>query len=133
MEKRRPAFSGYRPQFYYEDEDWDAEHTYLGVEQVNPGDTVTARLTFTRPDLHLGRIHVGTEFLIREGVRTRSATEKSLRYSTWSRTLQENATLKRSGTHDMSVFTQHAAAAERDAAWWCWPWEHGNLTDSSDP
>jgi hypothetical protein len=25
--KTRPAFSGYRPQFYYEGEDWDAEHT----------------------------------------------------------------------------------------------------------
>ena len=68
--KTRPVFSGYRPQFYYDGEDWDAEQVYPGVEQVNPGDTVTARLTFTRPHLHLGRIHVGTEFLIREGSRT---------------------------------------------------------------
>ena len=65
-----PVFSGYRPQFYYEKQDWDAEHTYFGVEQVKPGDTVTARLTFTRPHMHLGRICVGTEFLLREGSKT---------------------------------------------------------------
>jgi translation elongation factor EF-Tu-like GTPase len=68
--KSRPVFSGYRGQFYYEGEDWDAQHTYAGTEPVNPGDTVTARLTFTRPHLHFGRIRVGTEFLIREGART---------------------------------------------------------------
>jgi translation elongation factor EF-Tu-like GTPase len=65
--RRTPVMSGYRPQFYYDGEDWDAAHTYPGVEKVNPGDTVTARLTFTRPDVQLGRIHVGTEFAIREG------------------------------------------------------------------
>ena len=26
--KTRPVYSGYRPQFYYDGEDWDAEHTY---------------------------------------------------------------------------------------------------------
>lgn len=65
-----PVSSGYRPQFYYDGEDWDAEHAYPGIDRVNPGDTVTALLTFTRPHLHLGRIHVGMEFLIREGSRT---------------------------------------------------------------
>lgn len=68
--KTRPVFSGYRPQFHYENQDWDAEHTYPDIEQVNPGDSVTARLTFTRPHLHLGRIRVGMEFLIREGNKT---------------------------------------------------------------
>jgi translation elongation factor EF-Tu-like GTPase len=68
--KTRPVRSGYRPQFYYDGEDWDAEHKYPGVEQVMPGDTVTATLTFTRPHLHLGRVRVGTEFLLREGAKT---------------------------------------------------------------
>ncbi len=68
--KTRPAFSGYRPQFYYQGEDWDAQHTYIGVEQVNPGDTVTAQLKFLSPQFHVGKIAVGMEFQIREGNRT---------------------------------------------------------------
>jgi len=68
--KTRPAFSGYRPQFHYQGEDWDAQHTYIGVEQVNPGDTVTAQLRFYRPQFHVGKIAVGMEFSIREGKRT---------------------------------------------------------------
>ena len=47
-----------------------AQHTYIGVEQVNPGDTVTAQLKFLRPQYHVGRIAVGMEFLIRENNRT---------------------------------------------------------------
>jgi len=65
--KTRPAFSGYRPQFYYQGEDWDAQHTYIGVEKVNPGGTVTAQLKFLSPHNHVGKIAVGMEFLIREG------------------------------------------------------------------
>jgi translation elongation factor EF-Tu-like GTPase len=68
--RKSPAFSGYRPQFYYDGKDWDAQHTYIGVEQVNPGDTVTAQLKFLSPQNHVGKIAVGTEFLIREGNRT---------------------------------------------------------------
>jgi translation elongation factor EF-Tu-like GTPase len=67
---KNPVFSGYRPQFYYQGDDWDAIHTYLGVEQVNPGDTVTAQLRFVRPQFHVGKIAVRMEFLIREGNRT---------------------------------------------------------------
>ncbi len=65
--RTHPVFSGYRPQFSHEGEDWDAEHVYPGIAQVNPGDTVTANLALTRPNLHLGRVHVGMELLIREG------------------------------------------------------------------
>jgi elongation factor Tu len=68
--RKRPVFTGYRPQFYYDGEDWDAQHTYIGVEQVNPGDTVTAQIKFTRPKCHAGRIAVGMSFEIREGNRT---------------------------------------------------------------
>jgi elongation factor Tu len=68
--KARPAFSGYRPQFYYQGEDWDARQTYTGVEQVNPGDSVTAQLKFLSPQYHVGKVAVGMEFQIREGNRT---------------------------------------------------------------
>lgn len=68
--RRSPAFTGYRPQFYYQSEDWDAIHTYIGFERVNPGDTVTAQLRFLSPQNHVGRLCVGTEFHIREGKRT---------------------------------------------------------------
>ena len=68
--RTHPMFSGYRPQFFYDGNDWDAVHTYVGVDQVNPGDTVKTMLTFPRPENHHGRIHEGLEFLIREGSRT---------------------------------------------------------------
>ena len=68
--RTRPAFSGYCPQFYYDGEDCDARYTFLGVEQVNPGDTVTAQLKFVSPQYHVGKIAVGMEFLVREGNRT---------------------------------------------------------------
>lgn len=62
-----PVYSNYRPQFFYEDHDWDAAHIYPDVEQVNPGDTVRAFLGFMSPKEHFGKVHVGMEFLIREG------------------------------------------------------------------
>ena len=65
-----PAFTGYRPQFYYNDQDWDAAHIYPDAEVVNPGETVRAYLGFLSPKEHLGKVYVGMEFLIREGVRT---------------------------------------------------------------
>jgi translation elongation factor EF-Tu-like GTPase len=68
--RRSHVFSGYRPQFFYQGEDWDAQHTYIGVERVNPGDTVTAQLMFVSPQNHVGRITVGMKFEIREGSRT---------------------------------------------------------------
>ena len=65
-----PAFSGYRPQFYYHGHDWDAEHMYPEAAEVSPGDTVVARLRFMSPQEHHGNISVGMPFLIREGART---------------------------------------------------------------
>jgi translation elongation factor EF-Tu-like GTPase len=63
------AFSGYRPQFYYDEHDWDAEHEYPDVESVAPGQTVRALLRFLSPEMHVGRMHPGTEFQVREGAR----------------------------------------------------------------
>jgi translation elongation factor EF-Tu-like GTPase len=67
--RRTPASSGYRPQFYYEGENWDAIHYYPGMDQVYPGDTVTVHLGFLSPEYHRGRIQQGTRFEIREGRR----------------------------------------------------------------
>ncbi len=68
--RQKPAFSGYRPQFYYDGNDWDAIQTYPDVDQVNPGETVRVIFTFLSPDEHFGKIQPGTIFLIREGTRT---------------------------------------------------------------
>ena len=65
-----PAFTGYRPQFFYNNQDWDASHIYPDVEVANPGETVRAYLGFLSPKEHLGEVHVGMEFFIREGART---------------------------------------------------------------
>ncbi len=67
--RRTPARSGFRPQFYYGGQDWDAEHSYPDVECVNPGDTVRAYLRFLRPEAHIGAVKQGMAFLIREGQR----------------------------------------------------------------
>jgi elongation factor Tu len=64
-----PAFTGYRPQFYYDGRDWGASHIYPDVEVANPGETVRAYLGFLSPEEHLGKIKVGMEFEIREGAR----------------------------------------------------------------
>ena len=68
--RKTPAFSGYRPQFYCDGYDYDAEQTYPDVAQVNPGDTVRAFLRFAAPDLLENKIVEGKVFLIREGSRT---------------------------------------------------------------
>jgi len=67
--RRTPVASGYRPQFYRDGVNFDAVHTYIGVEQVFPGQTVRAFLSFIHPDLQVGHLHPGTEFEIREGQR----------------------------------------------------------------
>ena len=68
--RKGPAFSGYRPQFYYAGRDWDANQEYPDVKQVNPGDTVRTIFSFLSPSEHWGMVEVGMPFLIREGART---------------------------------------------------------------
>jgi hypothetical protein len=65
--RKSPVWTGYRPQFYYQGGEGDAQHTYLGVDQVNPGDTVAAQLKFYSPQNHVGKIAVEMAFEIREG------------------------------------------------------------------
>ena len=68
--RKKPAFPGYRPQFFYDGRDWDAIHVYPDVEFVMPGQTARAFLSFLSPECHVGRLYPGKEFLIREGRRT---------------------------------------------------------------
>ncbi len=67
--RQGPAFSGYRPQFFYDGHDWDAVQTYPDVERVNPGDTVRVYFGFLSPHMHISKVEPGTMFLIREGQR----------------------------------------------------------------
>lgn len=68
--RQGPASSGYRGQFHYYGRDWDAVQQYPDVTEANPGDTVRAYLTFLSPHKHVDNLHVGKEFLVREGQRT---------------------------------------------------------------
>jgi len=65
--RKTPAYSGYRPQFYYDGNHWDARQDYVGVSEVYPGQTVTTELTFANPHYQLGKLYPGKEFLVYEG------------------------------------------------------------------
>jgi elongation factor Tu len=61
--------SNYRAQLYYDGHDWDAVHYYPDVTEVHPGETGRVYLGFLSPDEHVGRLHPGKVFLLREGNR----------------------------------------------------------------
>ena len=67
--RNTPVFSGYRGQFHYNDNDWDAPQIFPDAEQVKPGESVRAYLGFVSPKEHIGKVHVGMEFQVREGAR----------------------------------------------------------------
>ena len=67
--RARPAFSGYRAQFYYGGHDWDVLQEYPDVESVLPGQTARVLLRFLSPEAHVGRIFPDMEFQLREGSR----------------------------------------------------------------
>ena len=68
--RKTPAFSGYRPQFYVDGQDFVVVHKFFdGTEPVYPGQTVKAYLSFTYPEYLVKVLHPGKEFLIREGQR----------------------------------------------------------------
>jgi len=64
-----PVRSGYRPQFYYEGQDWDAIHDYPGHDEVKPGSTVITLLSFLTPEQHRDRVKPGLAFELREGAK----------------------------------------------------------------
>lgn len=67
--RQRAAFTGYRGQFYYEGQDWDAIQTFIETDSVSPGSTVRAYVAFLSPSAHSRRVAPGMPFLIREGRR----------------------------------------------------------------
>jgi len=86
--RQGPVFSGYRPQFYYDGHDWDAQHEYPDVKVVYPGQTVRAYLTMLSPESHVGKLGPGMAFLIREG-------NKTVGYGSVVRLLELEASAKR--------------------------------------
>ncbi len=87
------AYSGYRPQFYYDGHDWDAQHEYPDVKTVHPGQTVRAYLTFASPEHHVGKLRPGKAFLLREG-------NKTVGYGSVVKILELEASAKRVATGD---------------------------------
>jgi translation elongation factor EF-Tu-like GTPase len=67
--RESPAFSGYRPQFYCDGQNYDAAQYYIGTEKVLPGETTKAHLYFTYPEKQVGNLFPGKEFEVREGHR----------------------------------------------------------------
>lgn len=66
------VYSGYRPQFYYNNHDWDGEYFFpdFGVDQEVPlGRAVRAYVGFISPQEHDAKLRVGSPFLVREGNR----------------------------------------------------------------
>ncbi|NQU24208.1 MAG: elongation factor Tu [Candidatus Nealsonbacteria bacterium] len=74
--RSKGVWSGYRGQFYYEDEDFDGSQFFPDIaddEMVELGTSVRALVRFLRErweDVHAARITIGMPFEIREGART---------------------------------------------------------------
>ena len=69
--RRTPVYDGYRGQFHYKDDNvaWDAIQNFPENEQVIPGETARAYISFLSPESHVGKITEGTSFLVKEGDR----------------------------------------------------------------
>ena len=68
--RKTPLHSGYRGQFFYDSNDWDAPQEFIDKEICNLGETVKVYLKTTRPNFHIGKFFIGKEFEIREGAKT---------------------------------------------------------------
>ncbi len=66
----RPAFSGYRPNHLItEDYLTSGIHEYIDKEEVCPGETVKATITFITPDVYPHCLWLGREISVQEGGR----------------------------------------------------------------
>ena len=65
--KTGPAYVNYRPQFYYDGNDWMCQIDFPDVETAVPGNTVRALLALGQPEKHAGKLYQGKPFLLREG------------------------------------------------------------------
>jgi translation elongation factor EF-Tu-like GTPase len=66
---RKTVFSGYRGEFHYDGNGWDAIQTFETEGPIPTGQTIKAVLTFTSPEAHRKRLFPGKQFEIREGKR----------------------------------------------------------------
>ena len=60
-------FCGMRPQFYYDNQDWDCTLQILNDPIFAHGQTITAFFGFVTPSAHLGKLVPEKEFLLRDG------------------------------------------------------------------
>jgi hypothetical protein len=65
--RKKQFFCGMRPQFYYDDQDWDCTLQILNDPVFAHGQIITAFFGFFTPSAHLGKLVPGKEFLLRDG------------------------------------------------------------------
>jgi elongation factor Tu len=69
--RKTPVSSGYRPGHkVHENYLTSAQHKYLDVPQVMPGETARVALWFVTPDVYPGSLWVGRELDVQEGNHT---------------------------------------------------------------
>jgi len=61
------AKNGYRPQFFYDQEHWDAAIELIDKKEIYPGDSAEVYFQFTKPKIHVNRLQVGKKFQLKEG------------------------------------------------------------------
>lgn len=100
--RKTPAYSGYRPQFFYDGNHWDARQDYVGVSEVYPGQTATTELTFANPEYQIGKLYPGKEFLVREGqqVVARGKVTKILNLENSAKEAEAHETKRRGESND---------------------------------
>ena len=66
-----PAFSGYRHavKFPFAEMQTSGRQIFIGVDKVEPGDTVTAEISIISVDFFARQLYVGLAFDFREGAR----------------------------------------------------------------
>jgi elongation factor Tu len=69
--RRTPVWSGYRPQFFFDGDDYDCEVVFATSNAVNPGDTASAQITLSKnaSKMLAGKVKPAASFSLREGSR----------------------------------------------------------------
>jgi elongation factor Tu len=72
--RKNPVYQGYRPQFNWQNSDWDAKYDMgveVGVEVAKPGGTFACEITLSTgaQEEILPKMETGMEFELREGAR----------------------------------------------------------------
>ncbi len=68
--RKWPIYSGYRPQFHYDDgQGWDSILHFDGDGIIEPGQTATVYFVFMSPHYHVNHLFSGVRFTLREGIR----------------------------------------------------------------